>query len=418
MSESTAQPQIKGNRKQIVLFLISQNISLFGSSVVGYAIMWHILLSTSSGVWQMMSVICSMVPQVLISMLGGVWADRRNRKHLIMLADGFIALSTLVLAIVYQMGIQHLELLLVVSVVRSIGAGIQTPAVGAIFPQIVPQENLTKVQGINQTLNSVLMLLSPAVGGALLGSVGIVPAFFIDVVTAALAIFVMGFIKAGRVERQTQKNTVWSDLKSGMRYTFRHRQLRRIVICYAIAFFLITPAAVLSPLMVERTFGDEVWRLTANEMIWTIGALVGGLFVSIKGQFKDKSRAVGISVLAFGMLFTLLGLSWNFSVFLIFMGAAGLFMPIVSTVQTVQIQEVTDPQMLGRVFSIIQLIGAGAMPVAILFFGPLADMVAVEWIIIISGIILAATGLGYYAINRASPIPVVTVKQSVQVRGE
>ena len=112
-----------------------------------------------------------------------------------MLADGFIALATLGLAVAFWAGYQRLELLLVVSLVRSIGAGIQMPAVNALYPQIVPQEKLTKVQGINQTLSSVLMLLSPAVGGVVLGSVGIFWAFMLDVITASLAIITLGFIR-------------------------------------------------------------------------------------------------------------------------------------------------------------------------------------------------------------------------------
>ena len=89
-----------------------------------------------------------------------------------MISDGFIALATLILAITFLMGFRHMWMLLLVLSVRSIGAGLQTPAVGAIYPQLVPMESLTKIQGINQSLNSVLMLFAPAVGGVLLRSVG------------------------------------------------------------------------------------------------------------------------------------------------------------------------------------------------------------------------------------------------------
>lgn len=384
-----------GWKKRISLFLLSQNISLFGSSVVGFAIIWHITLTTSSGTWLMLSTICSMLPQVLVSLLGGVWADRYNRKHLIMLSDGFIALATLGLAIAFLLGFQRLELLLMVSAVRSIGAGIQTPAVGAIYPQLVPQEYLTKVQGINQTLNSVLMLLAPAVGGLILGWVGIVAAFFVDVVTAGMAVLVMSRIQVEKINHQSASDSIWADLKGGLAYAFRHPQLRRLIICYLFSFFLITPAAVLSPLMVERTFGNEVWRLTANEMVWTVGSFFGGVFVSLKGQFKDKVRTVSLCLVAFGVMFGLLGLAWNFVSFLAFMGIAGFFLPPMVTAQTVHIQEVTEPEVLGRVFSIVQLISASAMPVAILLFGPLADAVSVESILLVSGVLLALVGIQY-----------------------
>jgi len=389
----------KGNslfNKKIVLFLISQNISLFGSSVVGYAIIWHITLETSSGFWLMLFTICSSLPQVVMSLWGGVWADRYNRKYLIMLSDAFIALTTLGLAVSFWMGFQRIELLLIASVVRSIGAGVQTPAVNAIYPQLVPQEGLTKIQGLNQTLNSVLMLLSPAVGGVLLGSMDIAWAFMVDVVTAALAIMITGFIKVERIQRTDESTSVFTELKQGIDFTFCHPLLRGIIICYACSFFLITPAAVLTSLMVERSFGDDVWRLTANEIVWTIGTLVGGLFVSLHGSFKDKIRTIVICLAGFGVTFGLLGVAGNFTVYLIIMGTAGLFLPVMTTAQTVFIQEITQPAMMGRVFSIIQIISASSMPVAILLFGPLADAMPIETILIVSGILLVLVAVVYY----------------------
>ncbi len=390
--------------KKIALFLMSQNISLFGSAVVGFSIIWYITLETSSGMWLMLATISSMLPQVIISLWGGVWADRYNRKHLIMLADAFIALATLGLAIAFWMGYKRIELLLAVSVVRSIGAGIQTPAVNAIYPQLVPQEKLARIQGINQTLASILMLLAPAVGGVVLGSMDIGWAFMIDVVTAALAILIISFIKVEKIERTDDIAPMLTELKQGIKYTFSHPLLRGIIICYAFSFFLITPAAVLSPLMVERSFGNEVWRLTANEIVWTVGSLVGGLCVSVYGDFKDKVRTIAICLVAFGVTFGLLGLAGNFIIFLIIMGVAGFFMPIITTAQTVFIQEITQPTMLGRVFSIIQIISGSAMPVAILIFGPLADVVSVEVILIVSGVLLALVGVLYQRSNKNASV--------------
>lgn len=387
--------------KRIILFLLSQNISLFGSSVVAFAIMWYITLETSSGVWLMMSTICSMVPQVVVSLWGGVWADRYNRKYLIMLSDSFIALATLGLAIAFWAGFRRMELLLAVSAVRSIGAGIQTPAVNAIYPQLVPKENLTKVQGVNQTLNSLLMLLAPAAGGALLATMDIAWAFMVDVVTAAFAVLIIGFIKVEKVERMDAHESIFTDLKQGIYYAFQHPLLRGIIICYAFSFFLITPAAVLTPLQVERSFGGDVWRLSAIEIVWTIGTLIGGVFVSLHGDFKDKIKTIATCLVAFGISFVLLGITGNFILYLIIMACSGFFVPIISTAETVFIQEITDPSVLGRVFSIVQIITASSMPVAILIFGPLADVISVETILILSGALLALVGIIYQRSNKA-----------------
>lgn len=382
-------------KKKIIIFLISQNISLFGSSVVSFSIIWYITLQTSSGKWVMLFTICSLLPQVLISLWAGVWADRYNRKYIIMLADGFIALATLGLAIAFWTGYQNLEMLLAVSLIRSLGAGIQTPAAIALYPQIVPVEKLTKVQGINQTLNSVLMLLSPAVGGVVLGTMGIFWAFMLDVITASLAIVVVSFIHIEKVAGNSETTSVFTELRQGIAYALNHKLLKRVIICFGVSFFLITPAAVLTPLLVERSFGSDVWRLTANEMVWTIGSLLGGFFVFLRGDFKDKIRTTAIGLVGFGITFALLGIANDFVIYLIIMGAAGFFMPIVATAQTVLIQENVDANMMGRVFSLIQIVTGSAMPIAILFFGPLADIVSIGLILLVSGALLALVGVLY-----------------------
>ena len=78
-------------KRNIILFLSSQTISLFGSSLVQYAIMWHITLTTESGMMMTLFIICGFIPTFILSPVAGVWADRYNRKILIILADGLIA---------------------------------------------------------------------------------------------------------------------------------------------------------------------------------------------------------------------------------------------------------------------------------------------------------------------------------------
>jgi DHA3 family macrolide efflux protein-like MFS transporter len=393
IKEKGLQAQNDSWMRKIALFLASQNVSLFGSSVVSFAIIWYITLETSSGKWVMLSAICSMLPQVLISLWAGVWADRYNRKYLILFSDGFIVLSTLILSAIFFAGYRSISLLLVVSFIRSIFTGIQTPAVNAVYPQIVPAEKLTKVNGINQTLNALLLLLAPAVGGMVLGYLDISWAFMIDVITAVIAIIILLFIKIEKVSQPDDKSSVFENLRQGIKYTFENKLLKDIIICFAISFFLITPAAFLTPIMIQRSFGDEVWRLTANEMVWTIGSLIGGIFVSLRGEFKDKVRTIAISLIAFGITFALLGVAKWFVVYLLIMGLSGFFMPIGSTAQTVLIQENVQETMMGRVFSIIQIITSASMPVAMLLFGPLADVVSVELILLVTGAMLAGLGV-------------------------
>ena len=120
--------QTKGNwRRNIVLFLSSQSLSLFGSSLVQYAMMWHITLTTESGIMMTLFIICGFIPTFLLSPVAGVWADRYHRKMLIILSDGMIAIATLILAILFSVGYKEVWLFFAMAAIRAFGTGIQTP---------------------------------------------------------------------------------------------------------------------------------------------------------------------------------------------------------------------------------------------------------------------------------------------------
>jgi DHA3 family macrolide efflux protein-like MFS transporter len=198
-------------------------------------------------------------------------------------------------------------------------------------------------------------------------------------------------------------SSVINEMRDGLLYTARHSQLRLLILSYGVFFFLVTPAAVLSPLMIARTFGEEVWRLTANEIAWSGMSIFGGLFIAWLGGFSNKSRIIALCISLLGIFFGLMGVTGNFLIFLVLMGSAGFFMPIFTTTVTVFIQEETDAQVLGRVLSILQIIASSAMPVAILIFGPLAEIISVEILLKTTGFFMVCTGCLYrMAVKRQS----------------
>ncbi len=379
-------------KRNISFFLISQQCSIFGSSVASFAIIWYITLETSSGLAITAVTIAAFLPQIITSLFAGVWADRYNRKLLIIIPDLFIAASTLILVVLFWLGIQSIPMLIVISAVRSFGSGVQMPSVLAIVPQLVPAEKLVRINGINSTLNSVLLLASPAVAGMLLGGLGIEFALLTDVVTALLAVGFMSFLSMpSKSTSEIRENTgALRDILDGLRYTRSHPFLMRLMVIYAIVFILITPAAFLTPLYVERTFGPEVWKLTLNEITWTAGMLLGGIYVAIKGTFKNKFFVMFVCTASFGVTFGLLGIAPNFTVYLIILVVAGLFMPAYSAADTVLIQENVAEHMMGRVFSLVQIIASVAMPLGMLVFGPLSDIISLQYILIGSGALLIA----------------------------
>ncbi len=132
-------------KRDVVVFLTSQTITLFGSMLVQYAVMWHLTLITQSGLVMALAAMFGFLPQAIVSIFGGVWADRLNRKWLIIGADATIALTTLLLAVfLITTGLNGTEpgslwLIYLTLAIRSAGAGIQMPAVSATDPAARPR---------------------------------------------------------------------------------------------------------------------------------------------------------------------------------------------------------------------------------------------------------------------------------------
>ncbi|TRZ39539.1 MFS transporter [Niallia circulans] len=377
--------------RNIVLFLSSQTISLFGSSLVQYAIMWHITLTTESGMMMTLYIICGFIPTFILSPIAGVWADRYNRKILIVLSDGLIAFATLILAILFIMGFDSIWLLFVMAAIRAFGAGIQTPAVGAILPQVVPKEKLTKVNGVNGSIQAIIMFVSPMVSAALLATTAIEIIFFIDVITAAIAIVTMlSFVKISVHEKAAEKQTTsyFADFKEGLSYVNSHSFLKSFFVFFAIFFVLMAPAAFLTPLQVTRSFGSDVWRLTAVELAFSIGMIAGGGIIAAWGGFRNKISTMTLASVIMGVCTLTLGIAPSFWLYLIFMGVFGIAMPIFNTPTTVLLQEKISEEYLGRVFGVLGMISTSMMPIGMLIFGPLADIIRIEWLLIGTGLFM------------------------------
>ncbi|MFD2115772.1 MFS transporter [Paenibacillus yanchengensis] len=375
--------------RNIVLFLSSQTTSLFGSSLVQYAMMWHVTLTTKSGLMMTLYIICGFIPTFILSPIAGVWADRYDRKKLIVIADGMIAFATLILAILFLLGYQQIWLLFVMAAVRAFGAGIQTPAVGAILPQIVPKDKLTKVNGINGSIQAIMMFVAPMASAGLLSISSIEIIFFIDVITAALAIvMLLTLVKVSVHEKALEQQTTsyFSDFKEGLLYVKNHAFLKSFFIFFAVFFLLMAPVSFLTPLQVARTFGDDVWRLTAIEIAFSIGMMLGGVVIAIWGGFRNKIKTLALTGIIMGACTIALGVPTNFWIYLTYMAVFGVAMPIFNTPATVLLQEKVEEHYMGRVFGVMGMISTSMMPLGMLVFGPLSDMVRIEWLLLGTGL--------------------------------
>ena len=389
--------QRTGWQKRILLFLTSQCITLFGSTLVQMAIVWYATMQTASGVWVAAFTVGSYLPQFLISFIGGVWADRYHRKKLIIGADMLIAFATFIMVL----AIPHISSepallggLLVMSVVRSFGAGIQTPAVNAVIPQLVPAQQLMRYNGINAAMQSVVNFAAPAAAGAVFAVSTLRTTLMIDIVTAILGTGMLSCLALPKQDAFSyrtpllKEDSIFSDIKTGVRYAFSDRLIGKLLIIYGLFTFFCVPAGYLAGLLVRRVFGDTYWYLTAVEVVGFAGMMAGGVAMSIWGGLRSRGKTLAAGLLAFGSFAIGMGFSKNFILYLGLMAFYGVALTVVQTAITTMLQEKTDTSMQGRVFGLLGTMYAGFLPIGMAVFGPLADIVPLQWIMIGSGIAL------------------------------
>ena len=385
-------------RRRVLLFLTSQCITLFGSTLVQMALVWYAAMETASGGWVAAFSVCAYLPQFLISFLGGVWADRSPRKALIMGADLLIALATLamVLAIPHiSPGTPLLFGLLGMSVIRSLGAGVQTPAVNAVIPQLVPEEHLMRCNGLNAAMQSMVNFAAPAAAGAVFAVSSLRTTLMIDLVTAVMGNLLLACLTLPGQRNMGrriigEKKDFRLEMKKGIKYTFSDRLLRKLLLLYGILTFCCVPAGYLSGLFVRREFGGTYWYLTAAEVVGFAGMTAGGIVMGVWGGLKRRELTFAAGLFAFGLLGAGMGLSGNFALYLGLMFCYGIALTMAQTALTTMVQEQAEPSMQGRVFGLMGTMYAGFLPLGMAVFGPLADVISLRRLMVGAGLALVA----------------------------
>ena len=389
---------------QVSWFLGSQAVSLLGSGLVQYALLWHLTMDSQSGQVMTLATIFGFLPMVALAPFGGVLADRYSRRLLIAGADALVAVSTVALFVAFLTGHGTYWMIFLIMAVRGLGQGVQLPAVGALLPQITPPEHLGRVNGFNSSIHATVTLVSPLLAGALLSVAPIQWVLLLDVVTAAAAIaIVLILVRVPVHEGADAARGVHPlrDIASGLSYINRHRFVRRLLAYFAMLNFLAAPVSFLTPLQVTRTFANEVWRLTAIEMAFAVGMMLGGVLVGWWGTRTRRVTTIGAAVVVLGALTVALGLPVSFVLYNLWMFLSGLFLPFMSTPAMTMIQLSVEDRFMGRVYSILMMVSVAAMPLGMVVMGPFADTVSVEFLLVVTGSVMMLAGIAVLTDRRA-----------------
>lgn len=382
---------MQGWKTKTILFLASQGITLFGSSIVQFALVWYITLQSSSGVWVSALTICAFVPQFLVSFVSGALSDRCNKKYLIIASDAVIAAATLALALLVPRLTSDSSVfyaLLVVSIVRSAGSGVQIPAVASMIPLLVPAEQLMRFNGLNAALTSLVQFASPFAAGAFLTLSSLRSTLLLDVSTAVVGICLLAFLLIPHEKKQTGKTSLFQDVKQGAVYALQNRWVGKMLMVHGLFIFLAVPAGFLATLFVTRYYKESYAYMTIVEVVGFAGMSLGGVLMSTWGGFKNQVTSFLAGMSAFGILAIGMGLIDSFIVYLALMAMYGIALTMVQTATMTLLQQRTDISMQGRIFAFLNIMYSGALPLGMALFGPLSDVVSMRALMVLSGVLL------------------------------
>lgn len=373
---------------RFLLFLVPQSLSLFGSSVLQFAIIWTIVYRYGSGSMLFLATMAGFVPQMISSYLIGPVLDRKPRKALIILSDGISAAGALaVLASV--LGGRDTAVLFPLLGIRSLCQGIQAPAYAAVLPQLVPEGRIVRANGLKGLSSAIVMMLAPPAAGFLFSSsYGLISSLFLDIVTAVLAMSVLAAQKIPGIEASS--DSLPHDMTALLK---GDRALLSMLAFNAVATFLISPGAFMTPLFIKREYDAVPLMLSLSEMSYSAGMIAGGLAAAAFGDRIGRRHGYARFLLIYGVCLLLIGIIHDFPAYMILNLCIGLSTPFYSALLSSAVQERTDENAMGRAMALLSLSTSVSFPLGMVLFGPLADALPIRAVFAISGAAAASLAL-------------------------
>jgi DHA3 family macrolide efflux protein-like MFS transporter len=381
-----------------------QAFSLLGSQLVQFALVWWLTMTTRSATVLAFATMMALLPQIFLSPIAGALVDRWNRRTVMMVADGMIALATVVLAVLCAADLVQIWHIYALMLVRATGAAFHLPAMQASTTLMVPEKHLSRIAGLNQSVYGVANIIAPPLGALLLVLLPVQGILTIDVGTAMLAIVPLFFIHIPQLrrteapERAEGQPSLLADLREGLRFVWGWPGMMMIIVIAMLFNLLVNPGLSLVPIMVTEYFGGGALEFAWMESAAGVGMVLGGITLAVWGGFKRRIGTALLALILLGIGITVIGLT-PAAAFQLAVGAiffVGFVSPIVNGSLFAVLQVSVPPEMQGRVFTLV-MSGAGAMtPLGLAIAGPVADALGVQAWFLIGGIATIVMGVGAF----------------------
>ena len=369
-----------------------QAVSLITSAILQMAIIFYLTEKTGSAMVLSMASLVGFLPYAVFGPAIGVLVDRHDRKKIMIGADLIIAAAGAVLAIVALYMELPVWIVMIVLFIRSIGTAFHTPALNAVTPLLVPEEQLTKCAGYSQSLQSISYIVSPAVA-ALLYSVWDLNAIIaIDVLGAVIASITVAIVRIPKLGDQVQslEPNFIREMKEGIVVMRQNKGLFALLLLGTLYTFVYMPINALYPLISMEYFNGTPMHISITEIAFASGMLAGGLILGRLGSYEKRVPLITGSFFMMGASLAIAGLlpPSGFIIFVVCCAIMGLSVPFYSGVQTALFQQKIKPEYLGRVFSFTGSIMSLAMPLGLILSGFFADRIGINHWFLISGILI------------------------------
>ena len=360
---------------------VGQGISLVGSSITQFVLLWWITDTTGSASALGAAGLAAMLPQALLGPFGGVFADRHNRQLIMMLSDLISAVCVLMLIIQFEYGEARLTHVYAIMAIRSAMQAFQMPASMASVAMLVPPEFIPRVTGMNQIIQGLTMIGAAPLGALVISVLPLKYALGIDVFTAVFGIVPLLFVTVPQLGegKKGRKAKILTQMKEGVLRVWLDEGLRGLYILIVSAAFFVMPLVTMIPLLVKVHFHGDASRLALFESLFGFGSIVGGgVYAAIAPKRRIPCVLGGLALCCLGLavasimpaeLYLVSGGLWFLSASANTIGNAA-FVALLQTVVPNDFQ--------GRAISLMTTMASIAAPAGLAVATPLGEMVGVQ----------------------------------------
>ena len=379
-----------------------QALSLFGSAAVQFALIWWLTLQTGSAGILAGATFVGLLPQVVLGPVIGALVDRWNRRTIMLVADAVVALASLVLAVLYSRDAAGVEAVFAVLFVRALGAAFHGPALLAASSLLVPERQLTRIQGWNQSLQGALAIVGAPAGAFLFTRLSMAGVMLVDVVTAAFAVAPLLFIRIPEPERLARDAqsppSLLRETLAGLRYLRSRKGHMALMLIGASINLFLAPAFTLLPLLVQNDLGGNAMTLGWMTSLLGAGMIAGGIVLGSWGGFSRRIVTVLTGIVGLGAAVLVLGMAPAEPLFIAAAAllTLGLMVPFCNGPIYAIMQATIEPAFQGRVFSILGSLAVATAPLGLLLAAPIASVAGVRaWFLAAGAISLAMGAVGF-----------------------